>query len=235
MTKLAVGCSFTHGAPWPEIIWPGEKILNLGRSGAGNRYIAKTCIEELSFNQSIDEVFLLFTDFSRTDLEFPKKGYEMVSKDGKDHAYTLRERSAWVHSGADVFKFKPKRVNYFHPIFDKFIALQYLDRTNEYMINSNFLEIISTINFLDNMKIKYNWSMIIDPRDPDTHDVFGTIPVPKTHTLWKSVNMANFVEPTPFKWCLKKDLISDDEFHPSIDGYIKWGEQIKKAINNRTV
>jgi hypothetical protein len=231
MTKLAVGCSFTQNAQWPEILWPNQHIINLGKGGVGNRFIARNCIEEILSNNKIDEVFLLFTDFSRIDLNYPGKGFKTVTKNRSQQDYSLSKKEGWVHSGGNVFKFKPKKTNFFHPMFDKFISFQYIDHTNDYLIHNNFIEIIQILSFLDNLNMNYHWSLIIDPRDKDTQKIFGTIPVSKSHPFWKFVNMKNFIDLPPFKWCLKNDLISDDDFHPSKEGYIKWGVQVKKLID----
>jgi hypothetical protein len=232
MTKLVVGCSFTQDAPWPEILWPDQNIINLGQGGAGNDFISRMVIESILFDQSIDEVFILYSHFSRVDYKYPKEAFEIMSKlreQGYSGRHSVKKNNAWIHTNDGMTEKNLK----IHPVFEQIVKLQFLRNKgkDDYSTINNLINISVTNKFLEQMKIPYHWSLIIDPRDIDTHNVYGTYPVHPKHPLWTYTHLEKYIEPAPFKWAVKNKFISDDEFHPTYQGYQKWGRMVKDQID----
>lgn len=234
MAKLVVGDSFTKGQKWPEAIWPNDTIINLGKSGAGNTYINWMTIDAVLHNETIDEVFILYSDFSRTDLMFPPNAHKTlsqpsVSNDDFSINYSKQDRMSWVHSGGDVIQGKKK--NHFHKSVDDSLALQYLPGYENHHLEKNLMLIVQTNSFLQSMNKKFHWSMIRDPRDKNLEGLFGVIPVAESHHLWSKCQLDKFIDPTPFEFGVRNDFLGEDNFHLTKEGMIKWGELIKQKIN----
>lgn len=230
MAKLVVGDSFTQRQKWPEIVWPTDTIINLGKSGAGNTYINWMTIDAVLHNETIDEVFLLYSDFDRTDLMFPQNAYRTLSQmANEDCEYSHQDRMSWVHSGGDVIKGKKR--NRFHKSVDESLALQYLPGAENYHLEKNLMLIVQTNSFLKSMNIKFHWSMIRDPRDKNLKGLFGVIPIAGSHHLWSKCQLDKFIDPTPFEFGVRNNFIGEDNFHLTKEGMIKWGELIKQKIN----
>lgn len=71
MKKILVGGdSFTYNSKWPELLFPDCEIINLGRSGAGNRFIADSVIDYVS-RHKVDQVFVLWSAINRVDIPVP--------------------------------------------------------------------------------------------------------------------------------------------------------------------
>lgn len=78
MTILCLGCSWTdkyhkNVSPWPEVVesQTGEKVVNLGRDGSGNRYAYDQFLNYIRTNEKPSAVYWLMTEFDRIDCIFP--------------------------------------------------------------------------------------------------------------------------------------------------------------------
>ena len=74
MTILCLGCSWTakyhkNVAPWPEVIESktGEKVVNLGLNGSGNRYSYDRFLNYIRTEEKPSTVYWLMTEFDRID------------------------------------------------------------------------------------------------------------------------------------------------------------------------
>jgi len=74
MTILCLGCSWTDKyhkdvAPWPEVIESktGEKVVNLGLNGSGNRYAYDQFLNYIRTEEKPTTVYWLMTEFDRVD------------------------------------------------------------------------------------------------------------------------------------------------------------------------
>jgi hypothetical protein len=70
-TVLVTGCSYTQESVWPSALFPKYQIINLGRAGAGNRYISNSVINLIDINFPPDFVFILFSGVNRSEVLVP--------------------------------------------------------------------------------------------------------------------------------------------------------------------
>jgi hypothetical protein len=76
MKLLVSGCSFTDPIgdykSWPRYLMAGQEVevLNLGRGGAGNNYIANSVMDS-AIDYRPDFVFILFSGIIRSDFRIP--------------------------------------------------------------------------------------------------------------------------------------------------------------------
>lgn len=67
------GCSYTDSSVWPKIVFPEEdfNVLNLGKSGAGQKYISESIMNAVDLDNPPDFVFMLFSVVNRYDVTVP--------------------------------------------------------------------------------------------------------------------------------------------------------------------
>jgi hypothetical protein len=103
MAKVVVsGCSFTEGAAWPEVLFPNDHIINLGRAGAGNTYIAESVLHAVYHEPDVQSVFMVFSGINRTDIMVPNTPGMQQFLEQHKYGATLGSR-CYVFSGGDKF------------------------------------------------------------------------------------------------------------------------------------
>lgn len=96
------GCSYTEDAVWPKLLFPDSEIANLGKSGAGNRYISESIIRSLDPDDLPNLVFALFSGINRSDVVLPASpGAAALAIDYKYHARV--GESIYFFSGGDKY------------------------------------------------------------------------------------------------------------------------------------
>lgn len=103
MAKVVVsGCSFTEGAAWPQVLFPQDQVINLGRAGAGNTYIADSIMHAIHQNPDVREVFAVFSGINRTDVMVPNTPGMRRFLENHRYGAVLGSR-CYVFSGGDKF------------------------------------------------------------------------------------------------------------------------------------
>lgn len=80
MKIVTLGCSFTHkytnkvNKVWPEIVADeyNADLINLGKSGKGNRHQVNELLDYIMTSGAPDKVYWLMTEWDRTDTNTPK-------------------------------------------------------------------------------------------------------------------------------------------------------------------
>ena len=67
------GCSYTENAIWPKIIFPEEdfKVINLGKQGAGQKYISESIMNVIDLDNPPDFVFMMYSIVNRYEMTVP--------------------------------------------------------------------------------------------------------------------------------------------------------------------
>jgi len=99
---LVSGCSYTQSTAWPVTLFPDANITNLGRSGAGNRYISDSITKTIDPSSPPNFVFALFSGVNRSEAIVPAN--PTVKEFAKVYKYygTLDE-SIYFFSGGDKY------------------------------------------------------------------------------------------------------------------------------------
>lgn len=96
------GCSYTADSHWPAAIWPHHDIINLGRSGAGNRYITDSIIKSIDLHHPPHGVFVLLASVNRSDIIVPRNAQsESFAKQYPYHG--VIDDSIYFFSGGDKY------------------------------------------------------------------------------------------------------------------------------------
>jgi len=251
MKKILIsGCSFTqcrrndHCRPhdykfwakhWVDYLFPHNKysVLNLGRSVAGNRYIASSILSNIDLNNKPDYVFILWSGVRRIDIPIPPSSTTELLR---DYLYNASENecnnvnyffTGGNHNLPPVKNFIEQGAS---EIFQDIADMYYSD-TDDKLCNQLSLESISSVtNFLDNHKIKYNFSFIYNPLSKGIADDEPSLGlIDKTNAYYQHINWDNYINFTPFEYGLKHDFIYDG-MHLTVDGMCQWAEEIKKYI-----
>ena len=99
---LISGCSYTQNAVWPQLLWPRHNVINMGRCGAGNRYISESIIKSIDRANPPDAVFALFSGVNRSDVVVPKNA--ATQSLAQDYQwYGEIEQSLYFFSGGDKY------------------------------------------------------------------------------------------------------------------------------------
>lgn len=99
---LVSGCSYTAGAAWPSVLFPDCTITNLGRSGAGNKYISDSVIKLIDPTTPPDFVFVLFSGVNRSDVIVPLNSGTKKFAEIHGH-YGIIHDSIYFFSGGDQY------------------------------------------------------------------------------------------------------------------------------------
>lgn len=232
------GCSFVDNPDMPTAIFGRNaynetKVNIVGCGGAGNHWISRRLLENLS--DKVTGVFVLWSGLSRIDIELP---IEMVSDiqsyyNDKDTPmeYTKNKESVWFMSGGWDGTWcnwtRTKYAAYLH----KFMQSQYKPLNWDHLNNKSLLEVVGCLNTLEAKGIDYRFGFIYDIFK-DYSGLQGSLggAVDKSNPLLNLINWDKSVSNTPYEYCLENNLLSDDDFHPSKEGYQAWWNSIKHEV-----
>jgi hypothetical protein len=99
---LVTGCSYTQDAEWPAVLFPDACITNLGRHGAGNRYISDSVVFNIDQSNTPDFVFALFSGVTRAELLVPSTTASQQYADTYKYYGTVGD-TIYFFSGADKY------------------------------------------------------------------------------------------------------------------------------------
>jgi hypothetical protein len=213
---LVVGCSFFSSL---ECDNPNIKII--GKPGAGNRLISEIVIHELA-NNSYDKVYVAWTGINRLETPISIGLHTTVANSGYPFFYRLNDVVWYSSGGIDASGARPPCPSEIQKLF----RTQYLDVTAKYLTNLTLSSIISAQSLLTAKQIPYRMSFIYDVNNQIydnswLSNVLGAIDwSDPLHKLidWYKIQTDN----TPCEWCKSRNLLTEDNFHPSVDGMTEW-------------
>ena len=229
--KLIVGgCSFTQGynldgVPygWPE--FTGRKLgsaelVNCALSGAGNYHISQSIKWTIECHEPDPAETLIIVMWSGMD-----RDDEIIMSSVLTDAYSKYSKynfTAEVATGitGGAHEFNMTNMNN--------LALKNLRTSKSLESRSieNYLYISSLYYYLKAKGYQFVFLNFVDPSLPSrtmNFDIKKYLP----ENLVK--NLDQFIDPTiePIHtWCVKHDLLADDDFHPSRDGYKSWVDNV---------
>jgi hypothetical protein len=101
-TVIVSGGSYVQGMPWCYDLFPEAEILNLARSGTGNRYIADSIISAIDPQHPPKAVFIVWSNINNVDVLLPVNSTttQLVT----DHGYYGKINSTYYYfSGGNKF------------------------------------------------------------------------------------------------------------------------------------
>lgn len=217
---LVGGCSFTYNNSDEHIVtWPYylrdlcdfDRVLDCSLPGAGNCHISQSImweIESNNFDPSETLVIIMWSGFQRDDI--------IIGSDQLNNypfAFNYTENTASGITGG---------INGSGNIQNTSLSNLKEIKSSESRAIENFLYINSLYNFLQNKNFNFLFLNYLDyslPNRSGEENVVEHLPNHICDTYQQLI--CNKVE-NIYKFCLKNDLLSDDDFHPSPAGHLSW-------------
>lgn len=213
------GCSFTdssastdHACSWPAYLRERcrfQQVIDVSHTGAGNEYIAVSLLnqlESMSKNELANTLVLVCWS-------------GMDRKESATFDPSLKNLGGYVD---DIQFVRPYRYST-DPVPEDVAKAEAL---------LSWKNMVLTENYLQNHKIAYGFStyvnMFTEPYLPrrDLAKVFDQrLDTPKLQRL-KSAAWLHSHNDSLYEFCFYNNLLSDDLFHPSLDGYLNWTDNV---------
>lgn len=222
MKILVVGCSYcTELDPILKNKFPGCQVTNLSHAAAGNKFISDSLVAA-TVRQNFDLIYVSWSGLSRYDLVVNDISYfdNWMAKGsiyGNDYVFTggIGSWDHHEHTYADIV-FKG---------IHKFIDQQQL----HYL---SLLEMLKIQNYLKHLNVPHYFSIIInqfkekliEPALQRTSEV-EALNFHANQILINKLDLGNWILDNglgQFESCYVSNLISDDGFHPTQQGYEYW-------------
>jgi hypothetical protein len=230
---LVSGCSFAEDlTPLIKKHIPDPVVVNLAQSGVGNKYIADSVVVATA-RETFDVVYVSWTGLSRYDV--------CISPDNKELFKTWAQQKflfdkyyvctggvgGWDHLDHSFANMLFKN---YHTFVD-----------HEQLYYNSILEIVKTQGYLKSLGIpSYHTCMlnqfVADPNTMTRHTCeYGTQRFPSLQPLVDQIDFTNWIledQLGMFETCNQLNLISEDGFHPSGEGYNYWIDKFVAQLKN---
>lgn len=216
MTKrLFVGCSFLC-----DIFESDQKTKLIGMPGAGNQAIAAVVLDEIS-KQNYDQVYVFWSGVNRIDIPIGLELHETFNSSYR-FCRQLNDTVWYFSGGVDMSGSKNGCPRDIRKVFKSF----YLGATPRYLTDLTLSGIVAVQSALETKTIDYRMSFIYDIT-ADTQEIIWLNQVlgvlDQTSNLRKLVNWDRIqIKNTPFEWCQERNLLENDQFHPTKHGMRQW-------------
>jgi hypothetical protein len=222
---IVSGCSFTYNlhdtfaVSWPYVLQDVggfDQVLDCSMPGAGNYHISNSLQWALEIDQPDPKDSLVIVMWSGAD----RDDYICPSADINEHnsnfCYSKNAMTA-ITGGLR----KESIGNTIRKEFKEFTVT----KTHESRAIENYLYIVQTWNYLKNTNYKFVFLNFLDGDLPSRTKHFD---IKKYLPKLARENLNSMIASIPdlYSWSLKKDLLSEDDFHPNADGYESWTKQI---------
>jgi hypothetical protein len=213
---LVVGCSF-FGA----VECNNSSIKIIGKPGAGNQLISEIVINELATN-SYNEVYVVWSGINRLDTPIGLDLHKTFVNSDYMFLHRLND-TVWYSSGGISASGSgndcPSEIR-------KLFRTQYIGANSQYLTNLTLSSIISVQSLLTANHIPYRMAFIYDVNNQIydvswLSNVLGVIDwSDPLHKLinWNKIQTDN----TPYEWCKNRNLLMEDNFHPTVEGITRW-------------
>ena len=217
---LVGGCSFTYNNSEKHIVtWPYylrdlcnfNSVIDCSLPGAGNYHISQSVmwsIECNNFDPDKTLVIVMWSGFQRDDCIIDSgmlNDYPFVFNYTKN---TVSAITGGIGGNGNT------KINFLNNL-EQF-------KTTESRSIENFLYINSLNNFLQNKNFNFLFLNYLDytlPNRSNEKNILNSLPkqIQNRYKQIMDTNVENI-----YKFCLKNNLLTDDDFHPSPDGHLEW-------------
>lgn len=227
---LISGCSFVDNGDFPTVafgprVYNDEYAKHAGCGGAGNYYIAQSVLDNLHL---ADRVFVLWSGLHRIDVSLPKS----IKHDLKTYdQYQETRNELWFFSGGFGGSWHSHSRHRYPDWLHQYIQTQYRSLDWAYLNHRSLTAVATCLNTLEAKKIPYAFGFIYDIHQ-DYSDDFSSLgtPVDVDDPVYKMIPWHRCLRVTPFEFCKKHDLLQDDGFHPTREGYRQWWDTVKDQV-----
>jgi hypothetical protein len=220
------GCSFTHQFMETSTSWPYylkdlagfDELFSCALSGAGNYHISQSVIwtiENLKPDPAKTLVAVMWSGYDRDD--------DILDASAIDQEFPWAYRyTDTVYSGMTGGSDAQNSWSNVKMFFFRDLAKL---KSKESRAVENSIWMISLKRYLDALGYQSVFMHYLDRTLPSRTNDFridNLLPKPISDTL-KSITDA---VQDPYSFCLKRSLLSEDDFHPTPDGYLSWTREV---------
>ena len=228
---LVSGCSYTFNQGWAKHISSQYNInlINLARSGAGNTHIANSIITQCEFDKfkigpSNTYVIIMWTGPDRLDTIVDAK--HMDSDTTRDQ-YEYSSQSAWVGTGG------ARGMGNNPAVADTVLRPAYPYKNAHTQALECYITVCTTWHYLRNRGFKFKFLNYRNLSIPARDDAFNWLKLLPEHLETDTMFMDCV---TPYEHAVREDMLSEDEYHPTEQGFIDWcGKHLLPEIEHDLV
>jgi hypothetical protein len=237
------GCSFTAGKKtWAQVVCDRLRIpnfYNVGSAGAGNRYIAQSVVDAVQhycLDTSETLVLVMWSGAGRLDALVSGEYWYLLS----DYYYKTKINDLgdnyWIHSGGRSNAWMD------HHETKKIFQHQYIISDPCCCCKETLDNIRDLESYLQNHEILYKFMSYVnywnDQQESTANGDF-CIPTFTAHLpMYQQLNLRNWIfvnnqKDCIFEFCRDNSCISDDGFHPSLQGHELFVDTVMMSYLNK--
>lgn len=223
---IASGCSFTYNNHASALVtWPlylrdlggFSQAIDLALPGAGNRHIASSTQWYLE-NNDLDPIdTLVIVMWSGNDRDDDIVSHEHINDYPMRFYYEPTVVTAMSTGAAE------KNVG---NVSEDYWYLKQKYKTHKSRAIENYLYISGLYHYLRSRQYKFLFLHYLDREVPNRTVDFDIRRHLPSNLKSKLDSMVNTKVENIYKWCIRRDFLDDDDFHPSPDGHLSWTQEV---------
>lgn len=233
MNVLVAGCSFALSlAPFIKKHIAGAKVTNLSSSGVGNKYISDSVVLATSA-VDYDLVYVSWTGLSRYDVCISSE-HKSLFNDWTNQK-NLFDKYYVCTGGVGGWDYHD------HAFANMLFKNYHTFVDHEQLYYNSILEIVKIQSYLKGIGVPAYFTCMINQfkADPDTmakHTCeYGTGRFPALKNLIEKIDFDSWLLEDGlgiYENCARLGLLSEDQFHPSMQGYSYWIDKFANRLKN---
>ena len=221
MKHLIIGCSYIRDADRLGILgkYFGNDTKVIGQDGCGNDFISHQTLNELQYEH--ENYFIMFTGINRTSVQVPWNDQNHnVLYDGYPYRCPVGDVLHVFSGGHDNI---PKNKNGEPiPLSDTF-KNRSSDNSNSFYNDYSLYHIFNCVSTLHNHNVNFKYTFIYNG---DNEHEYSLGKIDKSNWFYKNLNKQNMIDLTPYEFCVRENLLQEDDFHPSKEGWDSYFQSI---------
>lgn len=218
------GCSFTYNNhDTAAVTWPYclrdlggfEQVFDTSMPGVGNYHIANSLIWSLELEPMDTRDSLVIVMWSGNDRDDYITPSSNINHYPFEYRYTADVMSAMAGAANTRARGNTKRSA------REFFAV----KTPESKAVENYLYIAQTWNYLQNQGYRTVFLNYLDPAIPSRTSHFDIRPYLPARLQKNLDHMMSDIQ-DPYSFSIRRDLLWDDDLHPSPDGHLSWTREV---------
>lgn len=217
MSKYIIGCSYVEEMPLDIF----EGYTRIGMSGCDNTSIYNKVLS-LHQQKNIENLFIIFTGLFRTSYSISTNLHSLFSK----YEYkTQNNDEIRIFSGGNYGSWTVKRS------LKSLFKLAYCDSDLSHIKQNSLISCLSCLNYLKINSIPYKYTFAYNPISIDNFDEVNWGSIDKENYYWNLLDKQYFIDKYfLYDYAKVTNLLSDDNYHPSIKAYQNWYHIIREMI-----
>lgn len=231
---LIAGDSFVDGKDWFTKIFEANEIKNIGKAGAGNKFISESVITEIIEGFRPNFVLVVWSGLLRFDFPVSKKTLLDINRVCGETKY-----SKYLFNYSAPFRDKSQHM----PVQNEITNWLYNEKEYINAKSQSLLHILSCQNFLKTNNIPYRFTFIynfLDKNFDHNHLLNEKInekgfmatlgSINKKNLILNYIDQDKIIGPFGLDVGLKQGLLKEDGLHLTKKGLDSWADQLSISL-----